>query len=100
MTSAADATAWASHDFDEVEAAWVTVADFFHHLTSIGKAVANANVNWETVEVNGSFLHAFEAADHFEVDVSKRFAGIDFVSSTDSSFHNTTGSTEDDSSTC
>ena len=99
LASAADTTTGASHNLDEVVSVGVAVANLFHNLASVAKAVSHSNLQREAVEIDGGFLDALESAGFFEVDLGQFLASVDLVSGTESCFHHTTSGTEDDSST-
>ena len=99
LTSTADATTGASHDLNEMIAIGIAFADLFHEFAGIAKAVSHSNLQGEAIKVDGSFLDAFETTGFFEIDFGKSLACVEFVGGTQSSFHNTTGSTKDDTGT-
>ena len=62
--------------------------------------MSDTDVQFQTVDINGSGTNTFQTTEFFEVDFRKRFLSNHFVCGTNSGFDYTTGSTEDNSGTC
>ena len=100
LTTAADATATACHDFDEVVARLDTVLDVFanliENLLDIAHLVSDCNVDLRALDVNRGLLDAVHAANCGELDCRRLiFLRDKAVGRTESRFHNTAGDAED-----
>ena len=94
LTAAVDTTAGTSHDFDEVSldlTGFYLVEEFLRILGAGG----NCNVNFYVTELVGCGLDGSGTANVVEFELFELGAEDDFSSSTESCFHNATGSTED-----
>jgi len=98
LTAAVDAAAGAAHDLDEVVAS-LACTDVVQQLGNIVQTGSNSNLNIDTCNIDGSFLDTLETADSSEVDIGQLLAFQLLSNSTQSSFHNAAGDTEDGSST-
>lgn len=100
LTAAADTTAAASHDFDEVvtrlDAVLEIFADLVQHFLDIAHLVSDGNINLGVADLDRSGLDAFHTADFLEVDRRRcSFLSDQAVSRTKSRFHNTARYAED-----
>ena len=94
LSTAVYTTAGTCHDLDELNVK-LACLNSIKNLLSICSTGSNSNSDFVTSNCVGSFLDAFNASYLIEFEVSKLFTCKCFVSSSESSFHNTAGSTED-----
>ena len=100
LTAAADTTAAASHDFDEVvtrlDAVLEVFADLIQDLLDIAHLVSDGDIDLGVADLDRSGLDAFHTADFLEVDRRRcSFLSDQAVSRTKSRFHNTARYAED-----
>lgn len=100
LTAAADTTAAASHDFDEVVTRLDTVlevfADLIQDLLDIAHLVSDGDIDLGVADLDRSGLDTFHTADFLEVDRRRcSFLSDQAVSRTKSRFHNTARYAED-----
>ena len=100
LTAAADTTAAASHDFDEVVARLDAVLEVFtdlvQDLLDIAHLVSDGDIDLGIADFDRSGLNTFHTADFLEVDRRRcSFLGDQAVSRTKSRFHNAARDAED-----
>ena len=100
LTAAANATAAASHDFDEVVARLDTVLDVFtnlvENLLDIAHLVSDSDIDLCTLDVDRGLLDAVHTAHSGELDRRRLiFLRDEAVGGAESCFHNAARDTED-----
>ena len=100
LTAAADTTAAASHDFDEVVARLDAVleifADLVQDLLDIAHLVSDGDIDLGVADLDRSGLNTFHTADFLEVDRRRcSFLSDQAVGRTKSRFHNAASDAED-----
>ena len=100
LTAAADTTAAAGHDFDEViarlDAVLEIFADLVQDLLDIAHLVSDGDIDLGVADLDRSGLDAFHTADFLEVDRRKcSFLSDQAVSRTKSRFHDAARYAED-----
>ena len=100
LTAAADTTAAASHDFDEVVARLDAVleifADLVQYLLDIAHLVSDGDIDLGVADLDRSGLNTFHTADFLEVDRRRcSFLSDQAVSRTKSRFHDAARYAED-----
>ena len=102
LTAAVDTAAGTSHDFDSLEAVFVS-ADHIENFACITETGADSNVDGFTgSDFDFGFFDTVETADCAEIDsvAFEVFAVEHVVNGTACSFENTAGNTENVSGTC
>ena len=100
LTAAADTTAAASHNFNEVvtrlDAVLEVFTDLVQDLLDIAHLVSDGNIDLGIADFDRSGLNTFHTADFLEVDRRRcSFLGDQAVSRTKSRFHDATRNAED-----
>ena len=97
LTSAIDAAARASHDFDDM----IFLLAFANHLADfvdVGKAKDLAEIELDAGDFDFGFADAFGTTEGFEIEVFGFLAGEFFGGETNDGFGDTTGCTVDNAS--
>lgn len=77
--SSTDTTAGASHDFDGVVRGF-SRPYFVHQFAGISETVGNGHLQFESVNVNGSFFQVADTSNVVEINIVKGFARVYFIS--------------------
>ena len=75
LTGTADAAARAGHNFNCMEIAAVTVADFFQQSSGIAQSMCDADVEHEAIHINMTDSDAVKAAQLLKFDFFQRVSG-------------------------
>ena len=95
LTASVDAAARARHDLNELNVVG-TVLDAVEKFSRVAGTGSDSHVEFKIAEFIGSELDAIGTSDFVEVEFFKRLTENDFRRSSESRFHNASGSAEDD----